>query len=352
MATADGAPRPAFNGRSARTFFIIGTLAALVVGAALFGSECMSMPRRSHRGTLPALTNAQRELATVLEGDVTLLAGTIGERNVMRPAELAAAAKAIEQELARAGYAVQNETYPVLGCECANVWAEVRGSSRADEIVIVGAHYDSVLGSPGANDNASGVAAMLALARRFARSRHERTLRVVAFVNEEPPWFQTESMGSLVHARGCTQRAEKIVAMYSLETLGCYSDAERSQHYPLPALSWIYPSRGNFVAFVGIVASRALVKSSIASFRRAVAFPSEGAALPGFVPGVGWSDHWSFWEQGCPAVMVTDTAPFRYPEYHTHRDTPEKVDCDRLARVVEGLAAVIEAQLGSSLEVR
>jgi hypothetical protein len=325
---------------------------AIFLPIGFLGIAGMHMPGRSHTGPFPEATNAERLLAAALERDVKLLAGTIGERNVLHHAELERAAAAIEDELARAGYAVQRETYPVSGRACANVWAEIRGSSpsseRADEIVVVGAHYDSVIGSPGANDNASGVAALLALARHFAGSQHERTLRLVAFVNEEPPWFQTEAMGSRVHARGCKSRGENIAAMYSLETLGCYSDEEGSQRYPLPILSWIYPSRGNFVAFVGNVASRALVKSSVASFRASAAFPSEAAALPAFIPGIGWSDQWSFWEQGYPAVMVTDTAPFRFAQYHTAQDTPDRVDCERLARVVSGLAVVV----ADSLEIR
>lgn len=336
--------------------FILCLASAILVSVGLLAIAGLGMPGHSHRGPLPALSDAQRALVASLERDVTLLAGTIGERNVARHAELEAAASAIERELTRAGYSVERQTYTVSGRACANLAVEIRGSAssagRPEEIVVVGAHYDSVIGSPGANDNASGVAALLALARRLAGSRHERTLRMVAFVNEEPPWFQTESMGSLVYASGCKQRGEKIVAMYSLETLGCYSDEEGSQHYPLPALSWVYPSRGNFVAFVGNLASRSLVRSSVASFRATAAFPSEGTALPGFVPGIGWSDQWSFWEQGYPALMVTDTAPFRFPQYHSPHDTPDTVDCERLARVVEGLAGVIENQLEGARHAR
>jgi Zn-dependent M28 family amino/carboxypeptidase len=173
-------------------------------------------------------------------------------------------------------------------------------------------------------------------------SQPERTLRFVAFTDEEPPCFQTECMGSLASAKACKAKGEDIAAMISLETLGCYSEEEGSQSYPLPILGFAYPSRGNFVAFVGNVASGGLVREAIGAFRETTAFPSEGAALPGWIPGVGWSDHWSFWQQGYPAIMVTDTAPFRYRHYHKASDTPDELDYERLARVVEGLTKVVE----------
>jgi Zn-dependent M28 family amino/carboxypeptidase len=148
-------------------------------------------------------------------------------------------------------------------------------------------------------------------------------------------------MGSLVYARQCRQRNENIVAMLSLETIGYYSTAKGSQKYPFP-VGLFYPSRGDFVAIVGNRANARLVRRCIASFRRQASFPSEGAALPGRLPGIDWSDHWSFWQAGYPGIMVTDTAPFRYPHYHTEQDTPDKLDYERLARVVAGLDKVLE----------
>ena len=185
------------------------------------------------------------------------------------------------------------------------------------------------------------MAATLALARAFAGRHGERTLRLVFFVNEEPPHFQTASMGSWVHARRCRQRGEKVVAMLSLETIGYFSDEAGSQRYPAP-FSLFYPSTGDFIAFVGNYASRRLVREVVGSFRRRARFPSEGGALPGFIPGIGWSDHWAFWQEGYPALMVTDTAPFRYPYYHSVYDTPDRLDYDRMARVVSGLEGVVE----------
>jgi Zn-dependent M28 family amino/carboxypeptidase len=300
-----------------------------------------TMPGQSFTGPLPALTDAQKTLADELKADVTHLAKTIGHRDTDHPENLAKAADYIEQQLAKAGLKVTRHPYDVAGQTCVNLDAEIRGKDKPGEIVLVGAHYDSVRGAPGANDNASGVAAVLALARRMAKGPPPaRTIRFAAFVNEEPPYFQTERMGSLVYAKACKAKGENIVAMLTPETIGCYSDEPGSQYYPA-AFSSFYPSTGNFIAFVGNVGSAALVKRIVGKFRNDVRFPSEGAALVGSIEGVGWSDHWSFWQCGYPGVMVTDTAPFRYRHYHTMEDTPDKIDYERTARVVEGLGIVV-----------
>jgi Zn-dependent M28 family amino/carboxypeptidase len=229
--------------------------------------------------------------------------------------------------------------------DCWNIEAEIAGSTRPEELVLVGAHYDTVPHCPGANDNASGTAALLALARSLAPVRPQRTLRFAAFVNEEPPHFQTGSMGSLVYARRCRQRRERVTAMLSLETIGYYRTGPGTQHYP-PVFASFYPRQGDFIAVVGNVGARQLVRRVVQSFRTREQFPCEGAAIPGAIPGVGWSDHWSFSQQGYPAVMITDTAPFRYPYYHTPEDTANQLDYDCLARVVEGLEGVIRDLAG------
>jgi Zn-dependent M28 family amino/carboxypeptidase len=159
-------------------------------------------------------------------------------------------------------------------------------------------------------------------------------------VNEEPPFYHSEEMGSRHYARRSRERGEGIHAMFSLETIGYYSDAPGSQRYPFP-LGFFYPSTGNFVAFVSDLASRPLLHQAIASFRRHAAIPSEAVAAPAWIPGVDWSDHWSFGREGWPALMVTDTAPYRYPHYHAPGDTPDKVDYERLARVVTGLRGML-----------
>jgi hypothetical protein len=148
-------------------------------------------------------------------------------------------------------------------------------------------------------------------------------------------------MGSWVYARRCRERGDRIAGMVSLETMGYFSEERGSQKYPFP-IGLFYPSRGNFIGFIGNVRSMRMVRCAVRSFRRHASFPSEGAALPGAIPGVGWSDHWSFWEEGYPAIMVTDTAPYRYPHYHQPSDTPDKIDYESLARVVDGLSHALE----------
>jgi len=317
----------------------------LLIGVPLWLYSCMiPMPGKSHRGPLPPLSQKQTELAAALRRDVVELAEKIGERNTFCHAALRKAADYVERELAVAGK-VARQTYTASGKACDNLEVEIRGRTFPHEIVIVGGHYDSVVGCVGANDNGTGTAGVLALARSLAQSSPERTLRFVAFVNEEPPHFRGDEMGSRVYAKRCRERQDNVVAMLSLETIGYFSDQEGSQKYPAP-LGLFYPSQGNFIAFVGNVGSRSLVRRCVRLFRERAAFPSEGAAVPGFLPGVGWSDHESFWEHGYPGVMVTDTAPFRYPHYHQVGDTPDKIDFDRCARVVDGVEQIVRDLAG------
>jgi len=286
---------------------------------------------------------AQREIDALgdrLMRHVRILGGEIGERNVFQPRALAAAAAYIRQVWTGQGFSVAEEAYAVRGVRCANLVVEQPGTGRPGEIVLVGAHYDSVIGSPGADDNATGVALLLELATALRGTPAARTLRLVAFVNEEPPFFETELMGSRRHARAARARGDRIVAMLSLESLGYYDDAPGSQRYPFP-LGLLYPSTGNFVGVVGNLRSRGLVRDILAAFTAATDFPAEGAATFAWIPGVDWSDHGSFWREGYPAVMLTDTALYRHPGYHTAGDRPDRVDATRLARVAYGIIEVV-----------
>jgi Zn-dependent M28 family amino/carboxypeptidase len=320
-----------------RSFLILALLAALAGG----GWYSMWTPGRSYRGPLPPLTAEETEVASRLKGHVERLAGEIGERNLWRHDALGKAATYIEGELRARRYTTASQAFDVQGRSVRNVEAELRGSSRPDEIVVVGAHYDSVSGCPGADDNASGAAALIELARAIVARPQARTIRFVGFVNEEPPFFQTADMGSLRYAARARERGERIVAMISVESVGYYADAPDSQRYPFP-FNLFYPSTGDFIAFVANVGSRGLLHQAMRSFRDHARLPSEGAAAPAWIEGVGWSDHWAFWQHGYPAIMVTDTALFRYAHYHTARDTPDKLDYTRMARLVTGLARVIE----------
>jgi Zn-dependent M28 family amino/carboxypeptidase len=326
----------------------LGVLFVLLLAAATWSYFAMiRMPGEGYSGALEPLDSEGRDLADALRADVQMLASEIGERSLHRPKGLHAAADRISGAFAAAGLVPGFQTYAVEGVAAQNVDATIVGADRPGDIVIVGAHYDSVELTTGADDNASGVAAMLALARRFSKRHPHATLRFVAFVNEEPPYFQTEAMGSLVYARGCKERRENVIAMLSLESIGFYSDAKGSQKYP-PLLNLAYPSAGTFLGFVGDRSSADLVRRAVTTFRGTTKFPSEGAALFAGLPGVGWSDQWSFWQVGYPAIMITDTAPFRNPHYHTTADTPDKLDYERMARVVKGLEQVVDDLVGGA----
>jgi len=331
--------------RSWRRMIIMwsGVVLILVIG----GCYMISMPGKSYTGPLEQLTDQEGRVRWGLEQHLKVLAGDIGERNLLEYESLEKTAAYISSQFESLSFQVSCQEFEVLRRTVRNIEVELAGESRPEEIVIGGAHYDSVPGWPGANDNGSGVAALLEIARLLKQKQGARTLRLVAFVNEEPPYFQSEDMGSFVYARRCKQRDENIVAMISLETIGYYSDQEGSQSYP-PPFNLVYPSKGDFISFVGNVSSRGLVRDCVASFRRHTKFPSQGGALPSWISGIGWSDHWSFWEMGFPALMVTDTAPFRYSYYHTPSDTLDRVDYDRTARVTAGIARVVSelAEMG------
>jgi Zn-dependent M28 family amino/carboxypeptidase len=185
------------------------------------------------------------------------------------------------------------------------------------------------------------VAALLEISRLFHGRLPARTLRFVAFTHEEPVFFKTEDMGSRVYARRIHELGENIVGMICLETIGYFNQTKGSQHYPFP-LSLFYPDRGNFLAVIGNLRSRRLVRSFAGHFMGASDFPIECAALPAFVTGVDWSDHSSFWRYGYPAIMLTDTALYRYPWYHSTEDTADKVDYDALTRITHGIFLAVE----------
>ena len=297
-----------------------------------------AVPGTSWDRPLPPLTRTEADLAARLKVHVTAVASR--PHDAGHPEALEAAARHIEAALGGLGYRVTALRFDMVR----NVEAVIEpapGTAPA-ETLVVGAHYDSYPGVAGANDNGSGTAAVLELARMLAdlNGRSRLRIRLVLFANEEPPFFKTEKMGSLVYARRLKASAEPVMGMISLETMGFYSDRPDSQHYP-PPLGLLYPKKGDFVAFVGTVSARDFVRRTIGDFRGQARFPSVGGTAPGFVPGIDRSDHWSFGQVGIPALMVTDTAPFRYPHYHIRADTPDKVDYERLARVVVGLEAMI-----------
>ncbi|MEN8257547.1 MAG: M28 family peptidase [Thermodesulfobacteriota bacterium] len=318
----------------------LGRLLVLIVVLMSSLLALLQMPGSSFSGPLPRLSTEEERCAERLAGHVRTLAQEIGPRNIWTADTMAETVDYLRSELSAMGYEVLEQSYQAENTTSLNLEVEIRGQGLASEIVVVGAHYDTVYNCPGANDNGSGLAVLLELARHLAASRPERTIRLVAFANEEPPFFLNKSMGSSHYAKQARARQDDIKAMLALETMGFYSDEPGSQNYPFP-LGFFYPDQANFIAFAGNIGSRRLVRQAIGAFRRHGHFPSEGLAAPSFVTGIDWSDHWSFWQEGYQAIMVTDTAFYRYAAYHTSQDTPEKLDYERLARVVSGLLPTI-----------
>lgn len=278
------------------------------------------------------------------------------EHNTATPRALEQAARHIEATLEGYGYRLRRQEYEAGGQKVRNIEVSVSNTApgaKPERIFIVGAHYDAAPGAPGADDNGSGTAAVLELARLLKTMQPSRGTEVkfVFFVNEEPPSqlanAMGEEMGSMQHARDLKKHGHNVEGALILETIGWYSQARNSQKLP-PGLEKHYPSTGNFIAFVGTLESSALVRQALAAFKAQSDFPAEGLAAPAHVMGVTLSDHSSYNRQGYPALMITDTAFLRYPYYHTAEDTPDKLDYASMARVVKGLARTIESLAGAT----
>lgn len=322
---------------------VVGVAAVAVIGAVGAALWYMTgMPGRSFGGSLPPLGADEAGISQRLRSHVDAIARV--PRNVEHYDDLERAARYIETELKGLGHEPVPQVYMADGKAVRNIEVIIEPSAAGSlaGTLVVGAHYNSYGDAPGANDNGTGVAAVLELARLLGdlRGRSQRRIRLVLFVNEEPPYFQTSEMGSYRYAQLLAQRREPIVGMISLETLGCFFDQPGTQQYPVP-FGLLYPSTGNFIAFVGMLGSRDFVRMLVRSFRTHTDFPTVGGVAPGAIPGIAWSDHWSFEQFRYPAVMITDTAPFRYAHYHETTDTSDKVDFDKLARVTKGIERML-----------
>jgi len=310
-------------------------LAAALLGAAYWYS--LALPGEPFAGSAPAATAPERELADRLQRHVLAIASE--PHNVAHYEALQRSAAYIEDQFTAFGFAPQSQVYTASGKEVRNISIEV-APADADEqtpTIVVGAHYDSFGDAPGANDNGSGSAAALELARLLKDvALTGKRLRVVLFVNEEPPYDRTREMGSYRFAKSLKDSGENVIGMMSLETIGSFSDEPGSQRYPFP-FDLVFSDVGNFAAFVALPGGRAFLHDVVRSFRQHTQIPTIGGTAPDNIPGIGWSDHWSFWMMGYPAIMITDTAPFRYEHYHRVTDTPDKVDYEKLARITLGL---------------
>jgi hypothetical protein len=318
----------------------LAVLALLTVVCVLVYRVMIDVKPKVDRPTSTANRGEVALLQERLMGHVQVLGGVIGERHLGRSEALRAAAAYIRTTWVRHGLSVSDEPFDVSSQPVMNLVVEQRGVSTPQDIIVVGAHYDSAPGTPGANDNGTGVALLLEMARLLKDEALPKTIRYVAFVNEEPPYFFSERMGSRVHARRARQRGDNIVAMLSLETVGYYTTAAQTQRYPF-LFGLFYPHTGDFLAVVGNLRSRWLVGAFIGQFMAAGDFPVEGAATFEWIPGVNWSDHWSFWKEGYPAIMLTDTAPFRYPDYHGGGDVPARIAAPQYAHAAHGIIQAV-----------
>lgn len=287
----------------------------------------------------PQVLPRERDLIGRLRKHVVKLSYDIGDRSAFKYDKLTQACDYISEQFKESGLEVEFQEYPIYEKRVKNIIAKKIGKTKPKEIIIVGAHYDTCF-NPGANDNASGLAALLELAKLIAPREYSRTIKFIAFVNEEPPFFKTGEMGSLIYARAAWENHEDIKIAVILETIGYYSDKLFSQRYPT-FLGPFYPNRANFIAIVGNFSARQWVREIAQFFRQHSSFPIRSAAVFECIPGVDFSDHWSFWQVGYPAVMITDTAFYRYSHYHSNSDTFEKINYDSLAAVVEGLEGVL-----------
>ena len=275
-----------------------------------------------------------------LRAHVRVLAEDFTPRDYLHPANLDRAAAYVAAEMERAGGVVSDQPFGVRGTTYRNVVAAFGPESR--ERIVVGAHYDAAGPYPAADDNASGVAGLIELAHLLGASPPPGRVELVAYTLEEPPFFRTAHMGSAVHAHALRLQGARVRAMLSLEMIGYFSDAPGSQQFPLSLLKAFYPSRGSFITVVGRMGEGRLVGRIKRAMRGGSALDVRSINAPRWVPGVDFSDHASYWNAGYPAVMITDTAFYRNPHYHTARDRPGTLDYARMAEVVRGVYAAIQ----------
>ena len=284
--------------------------------------------------------NLRAEIKKELVADVAFMADTLGPRNFMHYEQLNRCREWIRQKWQDQGYEVREQVYRMDGREYANVEVEIRGKTSPDEIIILSNQYDTLPDSPGANNNAGGVAVLFQVTKLLRDFIPDKTVRFISFTNEEDPIFGTEEMGSYHYARTAAELGDHINIMLSLDAIGYYTQEEGSQRLPWP-FSIFYPDRGTFLAFIGDFSSRDYAIAVTRGFKKGSTFPIEAGVVPQSVEGASWSDHQSFWIFGYPAIMITDTGGFRSPYHTTKEDTMEKMDFEALTSIVFGMYGVI-----------
>jgi len=281
-----------------------------------------------------------------LEGHVRMLSETLVPRDHAHPENLDRVAAYVSSQLSAAGGRVRDQPFDVQGKTYRNVVALFGPESY--ERIVIGAHYDAAGPLPGADDNASGVAGLIELARLLGKAALPGRVELVAYTLEEPPYYRTKQMGSAVHAASLRREGVRVRAMLSLEMIGYFSDDEGSQRYPVPGLSLFYPSRGDFVVITGHLNAAIITRTIKRAMTEATTLPVYSMNAPADLPGaVELSDHLNYWLEGYPAVMVSDTAYYRNSHYHLKTDTADRLDYRRMAQVVQGVYAAAIALAGS-----
>jgi Zn-dependent M28 family amino/carboxypeptidase len=317
-----------------------GILALIIFALAVFIVLRLSTFGWQYGSNLNMETKTKdNELTVRLKQHVYKLSHEIGDRSIFNYEKLKEAENYISQQFQSFGYSVELQEYALYGNRVRNIIATKLGHKKPQEIIILGAHYDTCF-NPGADDNASAISGLLEVARFLYDKPTSRTIKFISFVNEEPPFFKSEDMGSRVYVREAKEKELDIKTVIILEMIGYYSDRPNSQRYP-PILGMFYPNKANFIAVVGRFGLARLIREIVIDFKKATNFPIESVVTFGFITGVDFSDHWSFWKDGYPAVMITDTAFYRYPPYHTQSDTYEKLNYAGIREVTKGISSVL-----------
>jgi len=331
-----------------RTFIIFSAVILIILLAIIFNYYDLNITVYKNavliKRSMPKDINKSNLSKSVLK-----LSDDIGSRGYNQKDALDKSIGYISSEFKSYGYDLNIQTYTVNDIKYQNIWVEKKGAISPDKVLVVGAHYDTVIGTPGADDNASGVAGLLELARLLADVPMDKTVQFVAFTLEEPPFFRTRHMGSYIYAKSLKDRVADVEGMICLESIGYFVDAPGSQMFPLPFLRFIYPEKGNFITFVSDLSSKGFLERAKKSFMNGTDLPIESFSALSIVPGVDLSDHRSFWKFGYKAIMVTDTAFYRNPNYHGPGDLADTLDYARMAEVVLGVRMTILDLAGSKL---
>jgi hypothetical protein len=330
--------------------FLVVTTALAVLAAASTGYAWYRLTQPFVTANETAAPAGQTASAARLEQLVRKLSTDFADRTFDNETRLEGAAVYLESQLAALGFKVESQRFIAEGRPYRNL--VVKLGPDTPEVMVIGAHYDVAGEQPGADDNASGVAGLLELARMLKGQPFRQRVELVVYTNEEPPFFRTPYMGSAVHARSLAESGKRVSLMLSLECIGYFSDAPGSQEHPVRLLNAIYPTTGNFISLVGFYQDGDVARQVKAAMKSASDLPVYSINAPGFVVGIDFSDHLNYWDEGFVGMMVTDTAFYRNKAYHTPQDTADRLDYGRMAKVVEGVRAVVMKHAASAVPAR